>query len=88
MYYTYIIWSHSFEIFYKSVTQDPDNFLLEHNSNLNHFTAGKGPWAILFLKKHISKREAFAELKWFKNLNQKSIQKLIDSKENLCKGLY
>jgi predicted GIY-YIG superfamily endonuclease len=55
---------------------------------LNHFTAGKGPWAILFLKKHISKREAFAELKWFKNLNQKSIQKLIDSKENLCKGLY
>ena len=82
MYYTYIIWSKNYDIFYKGVTQNPEHRLEEHNNNLGRFTAGKGPWALVYLKQHTSKTEALIEEKRLNKLNERAILKLINSPDN------
>ncbi|MFO8020831.1 MAG: GIY-YIG nuclease family protein [Perlabentimonas sp.] len=87
MYHTYIIWSQQFDTFYKGVTQNPEHRLWEHNNDMSRFTADKGPWALVYLKQHASKREALIEEKRLKKLNTRSIRKLIDSPENMAPPL-
>ena len=87
MYYSYIIWSQNFDTFYKGVTQNPDQRIWEHNNDMSRFTANKGPWAIVYLKQHASKREALIEEKRIKRLNTRSIRKLISSSENMASPL-
>ena len=87
MYYTYIIWSQTFDIFYKGVTQDPSHRLWEHNHDMSRYTSGKGPWALVYLKQHPTKREAIIEEKRLKQLNVKSITRLITSSGNVAPPL-
>jgi putative endonuclease len=87
MYYTYIIWSEEHSIAFKGMTQDPDKRLWEHNNNLNRFTVDKGPWALVYLKSHTSKREAMIDEKRIKRLNQRSLHNLINSPENIAPPL-
>ncbi|MDD3568876.1 MAG: GIY-YIG nuclease family protein, partial [Bacteroidales bacterium] len=87
MFYTYIIWSQSLDIFYKGITRNPDHRLWEHNNGMSRFTTGKGPWALMYLKQHTTKREAIIEEKRLKRLNDKSIHKLISSPNNIAPPL-
>jgi putative endonuclease len=87
MYFTYIIWSKSLDIFYKGITQNPEHRVWEHNNDLSRFTAGKGPWALVYLRQHSSKREAIIEEKRIKRLNERSIHKLIGSPDNMAPPL-
>lgn len=87
MYYTYIIWSKNYDIFYKGVTQNPEHRLEEHNNNLGRFTAGKGPWALVYLKQHTTKKDALIEEKRIKKLNVRAIRKLISSSDNMASPL-
>jgi putative endonuclease len=87
MYYTYIIWSRSHDIFFKGITLDPEHRLWEHNNDMSGFTAGKGPWALMYLKQHPAKREALIEEKRLKSLNDKSIHKFLNSPDNIAPPL-
>jgi putative endonuclease len=85
MYYVYILFSQRLDIFYKGITQNPDKRLQEHNNDLSRFTAGKGPWELVYLEEVSSKKEALMREKAIKKLNRKSIilllQKYSDNQE-------
>jgi putative endonuclease len=85
MYYVYILFSQRLNIFYKGITQNPDKRLQEHNNDLSRFTAGKGPWELVYLEEVSSKKEALIREKAIKKLNRKSIilllQKYSDNQE-------
>ena len=84
MYYTYIILSKSHNLYYKGFTTEPQKRLWEHNNNLSRYTAGKGPWSLVYVKEHRSKHEALIEEKRIKRLKDRSIQNLINSPENIA----
>ncbi len=48
--YTYIIYSETFDLYYKGESVDVAKRLDEHNAGLSHFTAGKGPWKLVWSK--------------------------------------
>ncbi|GAB1417978.1 hypothetical protein MASR2M12_07430 [Bacteroidales bacterium] len=77
MYYVYIIFSPSSDIFYKGYTSNPEKRLWEHNNDLSQYTATKGPWELVYLKAFDNKKSALTEEKRLKNLNRKSIERLI-----------
>jgi putative endonuclease len=77
MYYVYILFSQRLNIFYKGITQNPQKRLFEHNNNLSRFTAGKGPWDLVYLEEVNSKKDALLREKSIKKLNRKSILLLI-----------
>ena len=87
MIYTYIIWSLNHGIFYKGINHDPEHRLWEHNNNMCRYTAGKGPWSLVYFKQHESKREALIEGKRINCHNERLIRKLISSPENLAPPL-
>ncbi|MCE1201482.1 MAG: GIY-YIG nuclease family protein [Bacteroidia bacterium] len=75
--FVYIIYSDTFQEFYKGVTAYPQIRLREHNESKSRFTAGKGPWRLVYLKPYHTKREALIEEKRIKKLNRQSLLKLI-----------
>jgi putative endonuclease len=77
MYYVYILFSQRLDIFYKGITQYPEKRLFEHNNDLSRFTAGKGPWDLVYLEERSSKKDALLREKVVKKLNRRSIQLLI-----------
>ena len=79
MYYIYIIYSKSFDVYYKGITLNLIKRLHEHNENLSDYTSGKGPWELVYCEKSDSKRQVLIREKQMKRLNRKSIEKLIDS---------
>ena len=86
MYYTYILLSKDLNIYYKGMTTDPLNRLLEHTNNLSRYTAGKGPWSLVYLRQHKTKQESLIEEKRIKRLKERSLQKLIHSPENIAQS--
>ncbi len=57
-YFVYIIQSERSGIFYKGYTSYPLLRLEEHNKGKSRYTAGKGPWKMVYLEKMIDKRTA------------------------------
>jgi putative endonuclease len=87
MFYTYIIYSPAFEVYYKGVTTNPEHRLYEHNNGLSRYTTGKEPWLLMYLKQHPSKREAQIEEKRLKKLNDRSLHKLFNDPNNIAPPL-
>ena len=70
MYFTYIIYSESYNIYYIGQTNNLQDRLVRHNENRNKFTKNKGPWKLVFSKLFGSRAEAVRlekKLKSFKN---------------------
>jgi len=86
-YFVYIIYSEKADLYYKGFTENPEQRLIAHNTDETYFTAGKGPWKIVYLKEFPSKREALIEEKRIKKLNRKSIETLISVRMPPCHGL-
>jgi putative endonuclease len=82
MHYTYIIYSENFDIYYKGVTQNPEYRLWEHNNNKSRFTAGKGPWTLVYLNAFENKRDCLIEENRLKSLNRRSIELLVMKHKN------
>ena len=80
MYYVYIIYSAAFDVYYKGFTEFPELRLEEHNSNKSRYTAGKGPWSLVYLQKFETKKDALVEEKRIKGLNRRSLEKLISQR--------
>ncbi len=67
MYYVYIIYSQRLDIYFKGITQYPEKRLFEHNNNLSRFTAGNGPWELVYLDELPSKTDALTREKQLKD---------------------
>jgi putative endonuclease len=66
MHYAYIIYSESFDVFYKGYSYRPFVRLEEHNDDKSSYTKGKGPWELVYLEGFKNKADA---LKREKQLN-------------------
>jgi putative endonuclease len=66
MYYVYILYSPSFQVYYKGYTENINDRLAQHNAGLSRYTAGKGPWELIILECYSTKREALIREKSLK----------------------
>ena len=87
MFYLYIIYSKSADIYYKGITENPENRLFQHNNNLTRYSADKAPWMFVFLKEVETKKEVLIQEKRIKKLNRRSLELLINSTENNLKKI-
>jgi len=71
MYYVYIIESEQSGKWYYGFTERPEERLKEHNGNHSHYTSGKGPWVLIFLRRFERETEALAFEKKLKSLKNK-----------------
>ncbi|MDP5198725.1 MULTISPECIES: GIY-YIG nuclease family protein [Flavobacterium] len=81
MFYVYIIYSKTFDVYYKGFSENVDQRLIYHNENRSKYTANKGPWELVYLKGFETKREALIEELRLKKLNRKSIEALIQDRK-------
>jgi len=83
MYYVYIIESRQSGIFYKGSTSDYKRRLVEHNSNINDYTKGKGPWKFVFVQVFETKSEALVKEKKLKRCNKDYLRWLLQQPVNI-----
>jgi putative endonuclease len=81
MFYVYIIYSKTFDVYYKGFSEDVAQRLLYHNENRSRYTSNKGPWELVYSKAFETKKEALIEELRLKKLNRKSLEALIQDKE-------
>jgi putative endonuclease len=60
IYYTYILQSESTSGLYIGYTSDLEIRLIQHNESKGKYTSNKGPWILLFAKKHGEKKSAIS----------------------------
>jgi putative endonuclease len=58
MYFVYIVESAASGKWYYGFTERPEERLKVHNGNHHHYTAKKGPWFLIFLRRFDSVKEA------------------------------
>jgi putative endonuclease len=69
MFWTYVIYSTSTDIYYIGQTDNLADRLVRHDANRNKYTKNKGPWEVVFSKEFTTRNEAMAlekKLKSFK----------------------
>ncbi|WP_281231002.1 GIY-YIG nuclease family protein [Flavobacterium gelatinilyticum] len=81
MFYVYIIYSKTFDVYYKGFSEDISQRLLYHNENKSRYTANKGPWELVYSKSFETKKEALIEELRLKKLNRKSLEALINNQK-------
>ncbi|MCF8284286.1 MAG: GIY-YIG nuclease family protein [Sphingobacteriales bacterium] len=81
-YFVYILKSTNSVDYYKGFTENPENRLIQHNSDECKTTVRKGPWEMVYLKEFATKRDALIEERRIKKLNRFSLEKLITSDSN------
>jgi putative endonuclease len=81
--YVYILQSDQWGIFYKGYTSSPVYRLEEHNQGLSRYTAGKGPWKMVYLERMPDKRLALIREKQLKRVNTDYLRWLIDQESNI-----
>ena len=78
MFYTYILYSKSKDIYYIGSTQNLDDRINRHNTGRSTFTKRGIPWIIVYQKKYPTKSEAYkAELYIKSQKSRKYIEDLI-----------
>ena len=73
MFFTYILYSKSLDLFYKGSTSNIDNRLSRHNSGLETFTSNGIPWELIWFTSKDSKSEAYKLEMKLKNLNRERL---------------
>ncbi|MCC9018094.1 MULTISPECIES: GIY-YIG nuclease family protein [Flavobacterium] len=81
MFYVYIIYSKTFDVYYKGFSENIPQRLLYHNENKSRYTSNKGPWELVYSKVFNTKREALIEELRLKKLNRKSLEALIQDQQ-------
>jgi putative endonuclease len=77
MYYVYILYSPSRDIYYKGFSEDVEKRLTYHINSKGKYTSGTEDWEIVYVQSFESKTLALIEEKRLKKLNRVSIEKLI-----------
>ncbi|MGZ3951518.1 MAG: GIY-YIG nuclease family protein [Flavisolibacter sp.] len=83
MYYTYIIESISTGIYYKGSTGDYLRRLEEHNTGINVYTRGKGPWKLVYLQVFETRAEAVKQERRLKRCNKQYLNWFIKEPTNI-----
>jgi putative endonuclease len=79
MFFVYILYSTSHDVFYKGFTENPAKRLWEHNNDLSTYTKGKGPWIVALLEEYKTKKVALIRESQIKRWNRRTLFKLIDN---------
>lgn len=77
MFYVYILYSASQDIYYKGFTTNLENRLASHQSQKSRYTASKGSWELVYFKEFDTKRAALIEERRIKKLNRLSLERLV-----------
>ena len=80
--YVYILKSQSSGYYYKGYTTDYKKRLEEHNADLSRWTAGKGPWTLVYLETCDSKTAALKREKMLKRQNHDYLEWLFGQESN------
>lgn len=78
MHFVYILYSSTNDQYYKGYTSNLEVRVQQHNNGESRFTAGKGPWTLVYFESYDNKTEALLREKVLKRLNRASILKLIN----------
>jgi putative endonuclease len=81
--YVYIIQSESSGLLYKGYTAYPELIVKEHNNGKSRFTAGKGPWNLVYLEKFQNKSDALKRELQLKKSNSNYLRWLISKPLNM-----
>ena len=81
-YFVYIIYSKSYDSYYRGYSTQPEKRLNQHNENKGRFTKNKGPWVLVFLQSFSTKREALIRERKIKKYSKSQIIQLIASTKN------
>ena len=85
MWFVYIIYSATHDVYYRGESERPYGRLDEHNNNLSTYTAFKGPWVLVYLEKLENRTAAIKKEKMLKRQNRRYILWLIEQPTNLVK---
>ncbi|MEP2772139.1 MAG: GIY-YIG nuclease family protein [Fulvivirga sp.] len=84
MYWVYILYSESSDMFYKGQTSDLDSRLIRHNQGLEKYTKTGVPWELLWAANKASRSEAIKLESKLKNLSRiRLIKFMLKYKENV-----
>lgn len=78
----YIIYSASYDLYYKGVTTDLQKRINDHNQGFSRFTKNKGPWKLVFYKSFEDKKKALQYEMMLKRQNRKYLIWLISNDIN------
>ena len=79
MFYVYILYSKSSNLYYKGFTTNLIKRLENHLSGKSKYTSTKTDWILVYSKEFEIKKDALIEEKRLKKLNRASIEKLISN---------
>jgi putative endonuclease len=79
MFYVYILYSKSSNLYYKGFTTNLIKRLENHLSGKSKYTSTKTDWVLVYCKEFEIKKDALIEEKRLKKLNRASIEKLISN---------
>jgi putative endonuclease len=79
MFYVYILYSKSSNLYYKGFTTNLIKRLENHLSGKSKYTSTKTDWVLVYSKEFEIKKDALIEEKRLKKLNRASIEKLISN---------
>ena len=77
MFYIYILFSKSSNIYYKGFTENLKKRVENHLARRSKYTSTKNDWVLVYSKEFEIKKEALIEEKRLKKLNRASLEKLI-----------
>ena len=83
MWYVYIIYSKTKDIYYKGENDRPMERLSDHNSNRSKYTSYKGPWELVYLECFENRTLALKRERMLKKQNRRYIEWLIRQPINL-----
>jgi putative endonuclease len=83
MFYTYLVYSSSKNIFYKGHSTDPKDRLQAHIATQTKFTAIANDWKLVYVRKHDSKKDAIQHELMLKRQNHKYFNWIIKQPENI-----
>ncbi|MCA6422149.1 MAG: GIY-YIG nuclease family protein [Flavobacterium sp.] len=80
MFYVYILYSKSSNLYYTGLSTDLKKRLENHLSGKSKYTSTKTDWILVYSKEFEIKKDALIEEKRLKKLNRAPIEKLISNK--------
>ncbi len=78
MFFVYILFSKTLDVYYKGFTTNLEERISYHNSGKSNYTSKVSDWILVYSKSYETKKEALLEEKRLKKLNRDSIIKLIN----------
>ncbi len=82
MFYVYIIYSLSFDKYYRGYSENPLRRLEQHNRGESNYTKSFGPWSLVFVQSFELKKDALKREKVLKKYSKSQIVRLMNTPLN------